>query len=163
MLNYYDEIKEAVIEVLEEEEEVKNILQSENSKDTIVANLVDYLFDWDSITGNASCSYYCSSYKSRKHCYYYFRDVFEALEAYGYTRDLELFKIFVSLVEEGYVDVDTMKIKDDIFYEEEKKYLLDIVNNAEEIKELDFEKLDVITRCYMLSSVLNDVVNNYLD
>lgn len=162
MLNYYDEIKEAVIEALEEDE-VKNILQSENSKDTIVANLVDYLFDWDSITGNASCSYYCSSYKARKHCYSFFRDVFEALEMYGYDEELENFKTFVNLVEAGYLNIEDMTINYDILEDEDEDESCYVFYTLEEIENLNFETLDVITRCYMLSSVLSDVVNNYLD
>lgn len=157
MLNYYDELKNDILEVLEEDENAKNIVQSENSVDTIIDNLVDYLFDYD-VTGNGSGSYYMNSYKSRKHCYNYASDVKEALEVYGYEKDFELFKTFESLADEHYINVDTMEINDDALYDEDPEYRWYIVNNFESIKELNFKKLDVITRCYKLYKVVADIV-----
>ena len=162
MLNYYDEIKNDILAVLEEDEEVKNILQSEDDKDTIVEDLVDYFWVYDCVTGNASGSYYCSSHKARIHCYNYACDVREALESYGYTEKLEIFKTFESLVDEGYIDIDTMTINDDVFYEEESEYRWCIISDFEVIKELNFETIDVITRCYMLYEVIYNIVENFL-
>lgn len=162
MLNYYDEIKEAVIEALEEEE-VKNIINQAKNKDDVYYDLYERFFVDDAITGNASGSYYMNSYESRKHCYNFFRDVFEALEDYDYKKELENFKTFVNLVEAGYLNIEDMTINYDILEDEDEDESCYVSYALEEIENLNFEKLDVITRCYMLSSVLNDVVNNYLD
>lgn len=163
MMNYYDEIKNDILEALKEDKEARNILQSENDKDDIYYELVDRFFVDDSITGNASGSYYFSSYKSRIHCYNFFRDVFEALEDYDYKKELQKFKTFVDLVAEGYLNIENMTLDYELLDEvdEDEKYA--ILYAFEEVEELDFETLDVITRCYMLSSVLSDVLDNYLD
>lgn len=162
MLNYYDEIKEAILEVLEEDAEVRNILYSENDEDTIIEKLVDYLFNCDYVTGNASGTYYFSSYESRKHCYNYFRDVFEALEEFCYNSELTKFKTFVNLVEEGYLNIENMTLDYELLNEigEDEKYA--ILYDFEEIENLNFETLDVITRCYMASEVVSSVVKNFL-
>lgn len=163
MLNYYDEIKEAVLEEIEEEESVKDILKSGDCKDEIIENLIDYFWISDSVTGNASGSYYMSSYKSRKHCYNYFRDVEEALAEFGYDTELQEFKTFVNLVEEGYLNIENMTLDGEVLEEVDDDERCYAFYALEEMEDLNFETLDVITRCYMLSSVLNDVVNNYLD
>jgi hypothetical protein len=162
MLNYYDEIKNDILEVLEEDEGASDILHSESCRDAIIDKLTDYFTDCDSVTGNGSGSYYCNAYKARKHCYNYFRDVFESLEEYGYKEELVKFKIFKHLAEEGYIDIDTMRINDDAFCEEEYPIRYHILRILEEISDLDFEAIDVITRCYMLYSVVSDVVKNFL-
>lgn len=161
MLNYYDELKNDIMEVLEDEGSKEYMFLKENRdlpKNTIYDYLVDYMTENDSITGNASGSYYMNSYKSRKHCYNYASDVKEALEVYGYKKDFELFKTFESLADEHYINVDTMGINDDALYDEDPEYRWYIVNNFESIKELNFEKLDVITRCYKLYKVVADIV-----
>jgi hypothetical protein len=162
MLNYYDEIKNDILEVLEEDEGAKNILHSESCKDAIIDKLTDYLINCDRVTGNLSGSYYCNSYKSRKHCYNYFRDVFEALEEYDYKKELEKFKTFVSLVEEGYLNIENMTLDYDLLEEvdENEKYFAFYA--LEEIEDLNFETLDVITRCYKLYEVVADVVEDFL-
>jgi len=162
MLNYYDEIKNDILAVLEEDKEVKNILQSEDDKDTIVENLVDYFWTCDSVTGNASRSYYCSSYKARIHCYNYACDVREALESYGYTEKLESFKIFEFLVDEGYLNIENMTLNDEILDEVDEDERCYAFYALEETEDLDFEVLDVITRCYMLYEVIHNIVENFL-
>lgn len=162
MLNYYDEIKNDIMEVLEEDENAKNIVQSENSVDTIIDDLVNYLIDCDDVTGNASGSYYMNSYVSRKHCYNYFRDVFEALEEYGYNKELEKFKTFVSLVEEGYLNIENMTLDEEILNDVDEDEKDCIFYALEDIEELNYEELDVITRCYKLWEVVSDVVENFL-
>lgn len=99
----------------------------------------------------------------KKQCYNFFRDVEEALEGYDYNEELEKFKIFVALVEEGYLNIENMTLDYDLLEEvnEEEKEI--IFYEFEEVEALDFEKLDVITRCYILSNVLSDVLDNYLD
>jgi hypothetical protein len=150
MLNYYDEIKNDILEVLEEDEGAKNILHSENCKDAIIENLTDYLIDCDGVTGNLSGSYYCNSYKARIQCYNYASDVREALEVFGYEKELAEFKFFEALADEGCINVDTMKIDDDALI---GLYIID---------DLDFESLDVITRCYKLYEVVTKIVENFL-
>ena len=158
MMNYYDEIKNDILEAIEEDENVKEILYSGDCKDTIFENLYDYLFDCDYVTGNGSGSYYFNNWEARQQCYNFASDVKEALEGYEYGGKLELFKIFESLADEGYLNVDTMKISDDISEEEEE----DTYYYLEEIEGLDFEILDVITRCYFLNEVLSDVLDEKL-
>jgi hypothetical protein len=150
MLNYYDEVKNDILEVLEEDEGAKNILHSESCKDTIIEKLTDYLIDCDGVTGNLSGSYYCNAYKARIQCYNYASDVREALEEYGYKKELEAFKFFECLADEGYIDVDTMRIDDDALI---GLYIIDGLN---------FETIDVITRCYKLYEVVSDVVEEFL-
>jgi hypothetical protein len=162
MLNYYDEIKNDILEVLEEDEGAKNILHSENCKDAIIEKLTDYLFCCDDVTGNGSGSYYFNSKKARMQCYNYASDVREALEMFGYTKKLEKFKIFESLIDRGCLDVENMTLDNEILEEagEDEKYY--IFYALEEIEELDFETLDVITRCYKLYDVVSDIVENFL-
>jgi hypothetical protein len=162
MLCYYNEVKNDIMEVLENSQEAKNILWSENCKDAIIENLVDFLIDCDDVTGNGSGSYYFNSYKARIHCYNYASDVRESLEMFGYTKKLEKFKIFESLADEGYIDVDTMDFDNEILEEvgnDEKDFILYAL---EEIEELSFEEIDVITRCYKLYEVVSDIVENFL-
>lgn len=162
MLNYYDELYCNILEVLEEDENAKNIVQSENSVDTIIDDLVNYLIDCDDVTGNVSESYYMNSYVSRKHCYNYFRDVFEALEEYGYNKELTKFKTFVSLVEEDYLNIENMTLNEEILEELSEEDRCLVFYTLEEIDELNYEELDVITRCYKLWEVVSDVVENFL-
>lgn len=149
MLNYYDGLKNNILEALEEKEYRKIIEEAENKDDAYDA-LYDRFFVDDFITGNASGSYYFSSYKARKHCYNFFRDVFVVLKECGYNKELKNFKTFVALVKAGYLNIENMTL-DYAFYA------------LEELEKLDFEKIDVITRCYYLSSVLSDVLDNYID
>jgi hypothetical protein len=138
------------MEVLENSQEAKNILWSENCKDAIIENLVDFLIDCDDVTGNGSGSYYFNSKKARQQCYNYASDVKEALEVFGYEKELAEFKFFEALADEGCINVDTMKIDDDALI---GLYIID---------DLDFESLDVITRCYKLYTVVTDVVEIFL-
>ena len=162
MMNYYDDIKNDILEAIEEDENVKEILYSGNCKDTIIEDLIDYLMDCDYVTGNGRGSYYCNSYKARKQCYNFFRDVFEALKEYRYDEELANFKTFVNLVEEGYIDVENMALKYEVLNEADE-YERDYISYIfEEIERLSFKTIDVITRCYLLNEVLTDVVEAIL-
>lgn len=162
MLNYYDEIKNDILEALEEEEYKKIIKQAEN-KENAYYKLENRFFIKDSITGNVSGSYYFCTYKARKHCYNFFRDVFEALEEFGYNKELESFKTFVSLVEEGYLNIENMTLNYELLDEVDDDERCYAFYALEELAGIDFEKLDVITRCYMLGNVLSEILDNYLD
>lgn len=156
MLNYYNEMKKDIMEALKYD--YVEVLENAKDKEDAYNTLEEIFFVTDSITGNASGSYYFNSYESRKHCYEYFRDVFEALEEYGYEKKLTNFKTFVSLVEEGYLNIENMTINEILeeMDEDERYYAFYAL---EEIEDLNFETLDVITRCYMLSEVLTDVLD----
>lgn len=160
MFNYYDELKLDIFDALEEEEN-KEIIEQARNKDDAYDELYDKFVIDDSITGNASGSYYCNSWSARHQCYNFSRDVIEALEKFGYKEELELFKMFEELVDVNYINIDTMEINYDIYFEEEEEDTYRWY--FEEIENLSFEKLDVITRCYFLSIVLWDTLNNYLD
>jgi len=159
---YYDEVKNDILEVLEEDENTRDILLSGDCKDTIIEDLTDYLWDCDCVTGNGSGSYYFNSLKARKQCYDFSCDVIEALEMYGYEGKLELFKVFESLANEGYINVNTMEINEDAFCEDEMAYRWCAENDLESVKELDFEVLDVITRCYFLNEAVVDIIEEFL-
>lgn len=157
MLNYYDEMKNDIMEALKYD--YAEILESTENKEDAYYQLEEIFFIKDSITGNASGSYYFNSYESRKHCYEYFRDVFEALEEYGYKKELQRFKTFVGLVEEGYLNIENMTLNYDILNEADDDERCYAFYALEEMEGLDFEALDVITRCYLLGSVLWDVLD----
>lgn len=159
MLNYYDEMKNNILEALKYD--YAEVLKNAEDKKDAYYKLEEIFFIDDAVTGNASGSYYFNSYESRKHCYNYFRDVFEALEAYGYKKELENFKTFVGLVEEGYLNIENMTLNDEILDEVDEDERCYAFYALENLKELNFETIDVITRCYMLSEVLSDVLDNY--
>lgn len=161
MLNYYDEMRWDIEEALKYD--YAEVLKNAEDKEDAYYTFEDIFFVDDGITGNASGSYYFNSYKSRKHCYEYFRDVFEALEEFGYNSELEKFKTFVNLVEEGYLNIENMTLNDDILEEVDEDERCYAFYALEEIEELSFETIDVITRCYLLPDVLWDVLDNYLD
>lgn len=161
MLNYYDEIKNDILQALEEEEN-KEIIEQAEDKNEAYEKLHDRFFVEDSITGNASGSYYCNAYKARKQCYNFFRDVEEALEEFGYNKELQNFKTFVSLVEEGYLNIENMTLNYELLDEVDEDEICFAFYALEEMVDLSFETLDVITRCYMLSRVLTNVLDSIL-
>ena len=162
MESYYDEIKNDILEALEKEE-YRTIIEQAEDKNEVYHELGDIFFAKDSITGVVCGSYYCNSYKARKHCYSFFLDVEEALKMYDYNKELEMFKIFVALVEDGYLNIETMTLNKDLLDEVDEDEKESIFYEFKEIEDLSFEKIDVTTRCYFLSSVLRDVLDNYLE
>ena len=160
MVNYYDELKLDILDALEEEEN-KQLIEQAKNKNYAYDELYNRFVIDDSITGEASGSYYCNSLNARHQCYNYSYEVVEALEAYWYKEELELFKMFEELVDVNYINIDTLEIDYDVFFEEEEENTYRWY--FEEIENLDFEKLDVITRCYLFGIVLQDVLDNYLD
>lgn len=161
MLNYYDEIKNDFLDMLAEDDQAYEILHEDNARDTVVENLINYAQEQD-ITGIQVGSYYCNTYESRKHCYQFSNDVEEALKMYGYTEELEKFKIFDNLVNDGYLNINTMKLDDDALYEEEDDTRWYIVEGLEVAKEINFETIDTIVRSYKLTEVVPDVVESLL-
>lgn len=62
MYNYLENVKEDVLEYIRE----NDIEITEDNRDEIEQELYDNLFVDDSVTGNASGSYYCNSYKAEQ-------------------------------------------------------------------------------------------------
>jgi hypothetical protein len=80
--------------------------------------------------------------KSIKKCYNNASEIKKTLEVLGNKKELEKFKIFVSLTDEGYIDADTMKRDYDTFFKLPKDWMRYQINlKFNEIEELDFEKL----------------------
>jgi hypothetical protein len=80
--------------------------------------------------------------ESIKKCYNNASELEKILEARGDKKELEKFKIFVSLADEGYIDVDTMKRDYNTFFKLPKDWMRYQINlKFNEIEELDFEKL----------------------
>lgn len=167
MMNYYDEIKNDIIEVLEDEHSREHEYLKENKdllKDTIFNNLLEYFRENNFVLGIIDGSYYCNSYKARKQCYNFSNDVEEALETLGYEKELEKFKIFDYFVEEGWLNIENMQLKtelmEEMLNEEQQLY---IYSDFEIMKDLDFEIIDVITRYYKMNEVLWKVLGVYLN
>lgn len=157
MMNYYDEMRNDIKEAIKYDysEVLENVVDKEDTFET----LENIFFTSDGITGNASGSYYFNSYESRLHCYNYSDDVKNALEEFDYTEILEKFQLFENACDYGYIDVENMEIDADTFDELDEYDKEDVLEVWEEIQGLDFEKIDVITRCYLLSEVLTDVLD----
>ena len=62
MYNYLENLKSDIMEYLEE----NNIKITTENRDEMEQQLYDDLFIEDSVTGNASGSYYCNSYKAEE-------------------------------------------------------------------------------------------------
>lgn len=62
MYNYLENVKEDVLEYIRE----NDIEITEDNRDEIEQSLYDDLWIEDSVTGNASGSYYCNSYKAEQ-------------------------------------------------------------------------------------------------
>lgn len=81
MYDYLENIKEDVKEYIKENE----IEINEDNRDDIEQELNDDLFIEDSVTGNASGSYYCNSYKAEEALQGNWDLLKEALEMFGDT------------------------------------------------------------------------------
>ena len=69
MYNYLENIKEDIIEEIEynyTKEEIKEHLENAYNRQNWEQSLYEDLFMSDSVTGNASGSYYCNSYKAEE-------------------------------------------------------------------------------------------------
>lgn len=157
MMSYYDEMKHDIKEAIKYD--YAEVLENATDKEDAFETLKDILFTDDSVTGNASGSYYFNSYESRKHCYNYSNDVKSALEEFDYTEMLERFQIFENACDYGYINIENMEIDSETFDDFDEYDKEDVLVAWEEVNDLDFEKIDVITRCYLLNEVLNDVLD----
>ena len=81
MYNYLENVKEDVKEYIKENE----IKVTEENRDDLEQELNDNLFIEDSVTGNASGSYYCNTYNAEQALVGNFDLLREALEMFGET------------------------------------------------------------------------------
>lgn len=157
-MTYYNEVKEDILEAMEDDY-IREVLEDYTNADDAYEKIYD-LLDND-VTGNIDGSYYCSSYKARQQAYNFSSEVIEALEFYGcYEEELEKFKIFELSADAGYINVENMTLNYDYLedIEEEEKEIIQY--DFEEVSDLNFEALDVITRSYFFSSLLYEVLEN---
>lgn len=97
MYNYYEEVKEAVKEAAENEYTLENLkaIDLEDYEE----KLNDALWNDDSVTGNASGSYFCNRYEAEEALAHNWELATEALEEFGYNN--------INILEKGaeWVDV----------------------------------------------------------
>ena len=79
MYDYLENVKEDIKEYIKE----NDIEITEDNRDEIEQELYDNLFIDDSVTGNASGSYYCNSYKAEQALVGNFDLLHDALQEFG--------------------------------------------------------------------------------
>lgn len=147
MKTYRDEVSE----ILKNDEEVKNFLEA---KKTIREELdfSEYLETRVDVVG--SCN---SEEQARKNCFKNAEAVSIAL-SWGHQEALEIFESFVELVEEGYLNINTLELTLDVWVEHNfnRQY---IISAFEKIKDLSFRALETITKRNHVFGVLIDIEN----
>ena len=84
--NYIEHIKEDVKTAILDnctKEEIKNAFKSLEARDELYEKLYDDLWVDDSVTGNASGSYTCNTYKAEEYLCHNWDLLVEALEEFG--------------------------------------------------------------------------------
>lgn len=86
MYDYYEEVKQAIEDVINDEAYYLNI-EAVNPNDLEeYEEVLNYkLWNEDAVTGNASGSYYCNSYKAEEALAHNLGLAAEALEGFGYN------------------------------------------------------------------------------
>ena len=64
--NYYDSVKEDIKQLIRYNEIELDYTELVNNRDSVEEKLYDELWVNDSVTGNASGSYFCNSYKAKE-------------------------------------------------------------------------------------------------
>ena len=148
MMNYYDKI----LKILKNDKEVKNFLASER---TIREELdfSEYLEAKADVVG--SCN---SEEQARKNCFQNAEEVSIAL-SWGYPEELETFEAFVELVEEGYININTLELTLEVWleYDFNRQY---IISAFEKIKGLSFRALETIAKRKQVFRALIDIKND---
>lgn len=148
METYYNEI----LKILKNDKEVKNFLAS---KRTIRKELdfSEHLKRRIDIVG--SCN---SEEQARKNCFKNAEEVSIAL-SWGYPEELEIFEAFVELVEEGYININTLELTLEVWleYNFNRQW---IIQAYEKIKGLSFQALETITKKNLVFGVLIDIEND---
>lgn len=86
MYNYYEEVKQSIEDVINDEAYYLNIeAVRPNDLEEYEEVLNDELWNEDAVTGNASGSYYCNSYKAEETLIDNLSLASEALQEFGYN------------------------------------------------------------------------------
>jgi hypothetical protein len=86
MYNYYEEVKQSIEDVINDEAYYLNIeAVRPNDLEEYEEVLNDELWNEDAVTGNASGSYYCNSYKAEEALINNLSLASEALQEFGYN------------------------------------------------------------------------------
>ena len=147
MESYYEEI----LEILKNDKEVKEFLASER---TIREELdfAEYLRTRADVVG--ACN---SEEQARKNCFERADEVSTAL-SWGHLEVLEIFEDFLDLVEEGYININTLELTLEAWLEHDfnRQYILGVF---EKLKGLSFRTLEEITKRNIVFGVLIDIEN----
>ena len=147
MKAYYDEI----FKILKNDKEVENFLASER---TIREELdfSEHLKTRMDIVG--ACS---SEEQARKNCFERADEVSTAL-SWGHLEVLEIFEDFLDLVEEGYININTLELTLGTWLEHDfnRQYIISVF---EKLKGLSFRSLETITKQNIVFGVLIDIEN----
>lgn len=148
METYYKEISK----ILKNNKEAKNFLASEKTTREEL-DFCEYLEQKADVVG--SCN---SEEQARKNCFQNAEEVSIAL-SWGYSEELETFEAFVELVEEGYININTLELTLEVWLEHDfnRQYILSVF---EKIKDLSFQALETITKRNLVFRVLIDIENN---
>lgn len=86
MYNYYEEVKQSIEDIINDEAYYLNIeAVLPNDLEEYEEVLNDELWNEDAVTGNASGSYYCNSYKAEEALINNLSLASEALQEFGYN------------------------------------------------------------------------------
>ena len=147
-MTYYDEI----LKILKNDKEVENFLAAER---TIREELdfAEHLRTRIDVVG--ACS---SEEQARKNCLERADEVSTAL-SWGHLEVLEIFEDFLDLVEEGYLDINTLELTLEAWLEHDfnRRH---IVSVFEKLKSLSFRTLETITKRNIVFGVLIDIEND---
>ena len=147
MESYYDEI----LKILKNDKEVKEFLASER---TIREELdfSEYLRTRADVVG--ACS---SEEQARKNCFERADEVSTAL-SWGHQEALEMFEDFLDLVEEGYININTLELAPEVWLEHDfnRRH---IISTVEKLRGLSFRSLETITKRNIVFGVLIDIEN----
>ena len=147
-MTYY----EGIAEILKNDEEVKNFLASER---TIRKELdfAEHLRTRIGVVG--ACS---SEEQARKNCFERADEVSTAL-SWGHLEVLEIFEDFLDLVEEGYININTLELTLEAWLEHDfnRQYIISVF---EKLKGLSFRTLETITKKNIVFGVLIDIEND---
>ena len=120
--DYYDAMKEDIREYLEENGAIDRLLADDADRDEIEEELHDELWTADSVTGNASGSYTCNSWKAK-----------------------------------GYVLDNMEQLKDAL-----EGFCVEPSEIGERFLNDEWEYFDVTIRCYLLGTVLSEVIDEIM-
>ena len=160
--NYEDAVREDVIEYIKDNYSIRDLKENLEDKDEFYQDLYDDLFVSDSVTGNASGSYYCNAWKAEEAVCHNMDLLADALEEFGNDLDIlrdgaEACDVTIRCYMLGQVLGDAI---DDI--ENEIDDYISISEHIEEVKERFVELFDEgETMDDMLEDEVNDLKKEY--